>query len=827
MIKKISGWWMTAGFFCIATIAMTYPLAIHWKTDVRDVGDPILTSWIMAWNTQSVLSGWDLRNAPIYYPLAKMLFLSESLLPQSLLFAPFYIVTGNAIAGHNAVLLISIFLNGFITTVLAFKLGFDRRAALLSGIVYAFCPYFMRQLNHIQTVAAFGLPLFFLCVHLFFETKKERYLFGALLGFALQSLMHGYHIVYLTYFGGFYFISRWATEKIRWDFRRWIFWLTTATVVLGGLFGWYYQYRLTLSENGLSRWMDLPEVVGGSADLLNFFAVPPQNFLYGRLLAPFMTSEAALFPGIIVIVLTLIGLRWCWRQNTDKRLFFWMLCFSVALSWGPYIRLHGHNLVRGPYWFFAEWLPGWSLVRAPARLGVIIFFVFGHAGRIWLVAIVKSVGLQGESSRHFLRRSSACYWNIRVGLFRRRVFRCGIKCPPFFSSCAYRNEGPVLTLPTGFHADDTQAMYFLIPGFTELMNGYSGYEPWFSQTFFQELTSFPSAQSLATLQNLRVRFIAIDVALLRRIQPHLPFPFLPVSFELLKNEQGRELYRVPTVASRSIFLVGMEQADPGQKIDCSLVFPAAPACKDMASVQFTAERDGTSAVLPSRALTRCLSGKDGFSIISFQLELPKETGPLHLQAHVQDPKGHELACVNKNILMELRRFDSRNPDTFIARLDSLQSPVSVAAGAFFDIRVAVTNTGNTTWIGDVEDSEMRAVRFRGGEINGWLNPYQPFSDFSEPHWGATHLEISHWRRSGTPFIVREDDGHVLTARGYLGQNVDPGERGEFVMHAQAPKKPGTYLVKFNVVAEFAPLKEFGCNWDSSSASSPVVTLRVK
>src|SRR5262245_29359993 len=95
-------WIVSAALFLVATGIMTYPSAIHWMTSLRDPSDPVLNVWILAWNADSILSGWDVRAMPIFYPLKNMLFLSESLIPQTLLFTPIYFLTHNPVAAYNA-----------------------------------------------------------------------------------------------------------------------------------------------------------------------------------------------------------------------------------------------------------------------------------------------------------------------------------------------------------------------------------------------------------------------------------------------------------------------------------------------------------------------------------------------------------------------------------------------------------------------------------------------------------------------------------------------------------------------------------------------------
>src|SRR5688500_10419811 len=66
--------------FAVLAIAWTWPLAarIAWRIP-HDPGDPVLNTWILWWNAQAVPFTDRWWNAPIFYPLAGALTLSEHL----------------------------------------------------------------------------------------------------------------------------------------------------------------------------------------------------------------------------------------------------------------------------------------------------------------------------------------------------------------------------------------------------------------------------------------------------------------------------------------------------------------------------------------------------------------------------------------------------------------------------------------------------------------------------------------------------------------------------------------------------------------------------
>ncbi len=97
--------------FLALTIALTWPLAKGLTRDVPgDLGDPLLTAWVMAWDMTHLGRGW--LHANIFYPHPMTLAYSELLLPQALPLWPVYAITKNPLLCHNIALLATFVLSG-------------------------------------------------------------------------------------------------------------------------------------------------------------------------------------------------------------------------------------------------------------------------------------------------------------------------------------------------------------------------------------------------------------------------------------------------------------------------------------------------------------------------------------------------------------------------------------------------------------------------------------------------------------------------------------------------------------------------------------------
>ena len=94
---------------------MTYPLVRHLGSALpNDLGDPLLNTWILAWDADRLLHGlrglWD---APIFYPYTNTLAYSEHLLGIAVLPAPVQWLSGNPVLVYNFAFLLSYVLAGY------------------------------------------------------------------------------------------------------------------------------------------------------------------------------------------------------------------------------------------------------------------------------------------------------------------------------------------------------------------------------------------------------------------------------------------------------------------------------------------------------------------------------------------------------------------------------------------------------------------------------------------------------------------------------------------------------------------------------------------
>ncbi len=145
---------MIFGMFCVMTLFFTYPLVRCISTCVPNPGDPLLNSWILAWDTHKLTTDASgFFDANIFYPYANTLAYSESQPASALLAMPVLLITQNPVLAHNWFFLFSFAVSGFGTYLLVEHLTKNVLAGVVSGMIFAFCQYKIAHFTQIQMLA--------------------------------------------------------------------------------------------------------------------------------------------------------------------------------------------------------------------------------------------------------------------------------------------------------------------------------------------------------------------------------------------------------------------------------------------------------------------------------------------------------------------------------------------------------------------------------------------------------------------------------------------------------------------------------------------------
>jgi len=521
-------------------VVLTHPLWLHLAAAVpSDIGDPLLNAWTLAWDTHALLTHpTRLFDANIFFPLPNTLAYSEHLLATALLSLPLQGITGEPLVAYNVTLLASFALSGLGMYLLVAHWTGCRVAAFVAGLTFAFAPYRLAAISHLQLLTVQWLPFSLLALDHLFETAgrtdaRRRTATAAIL-FILFSLLQILSSWYLAVFSalvvGVYALARLLSVTRPARARRVVVWLIgcgVAIVVLVAPLA--VPYLEVLPQLRAARPADMAASLAARPG--DYLAAAPSLRLVGPLTEPFrnrpgFTEEHTLYPGLLVSILALLGLatvRCCGpaasrRRPTQHLALAIILATALALTFA------------GPHAILARLIPLLSVVRAPVRWMIPATFAlaglagFGLArlmqvipasGRFkggqrlvqFAVAIIASIWLLAESLAAPLPLAGVGATHERPAVYR--VLQA-------LTLDTDGSAGAVVELPLHVapapEYPETRRMIASCLGWWGLVNGYSGYTPPRQAALAEQLASFPSAPALATLRDLGgagVRYLVV------------------------------------------------------------------------------------------------------------------------------------------------------------------------------------------------------------------------------------------------------------------------------------------------------------------------------
>jgi hypothetical protein len=415
---------VAALFYFALTIVFTWPLARGLARDIPgDFGDPLLNSWIVSWGATHLGRGW--WNANIYHPHPLALAYSEQLLPQALQILPFFALTRNPILCYNLLFLSTFVLSALGMFLFAREITGSREAAFVGGVAYAFAPYRVTSIPHLQVLSAAWAPFALYAFRRYFDLQQLAFttrdvsdttdqssstepscpscplwLTIGVLAWIAQNLSCGYYL---------FFFSPMIAAYLVWEISMRSLWRNPRVVLaIGGacasaaavtvvvMFPYLELRRLGFNPRSLD------ETARFSADVYAYLTADPNLRAWGPRLHLWPHPEGALFPGLTIVLLAAVSV---WASLRALRFLRWPLfgmsgsgLIIVALLLGWSVRLPGVKIAGLPRALAvvgvlcAVVLIGSRRVRAALRA-----FLGAPAGFFALVALFAIVMSWGPS----------------------------------------------------------------------------------------------------------------------------------------------------------------------------------------------------------------------------------------------------------------------------------------------------------------------------------------------------------------------------------------------------------------------------------------------
>ncbi len=346
MRRRLTPCLIAAAAYTFLTVILTWPLPARFTSVVpNDLGDPLLNTWIIWWNTQAVPLTERWWNAPQFYPATGALGFSEHLLGLAPITTPVILLTGDPLLAYNIAFLLAFPLSALAAHFFVYTLTRRHDLACVAGLAYAFAPYRIAQLPHLQVISVYWMPLTLAALHRYFDENDRRLRWLALFAasWTMQALTSGYYLFYLSVLVALWLAWFASFRAVRRDLLRFgAAWIAGAAVLVPLLYG----YLRIANQYNLARGIN--EIAEFSADLAAMLDASPSLLAWGWLQV-FHRAEGELFPGLTVAALTVYGVVRGWRHLEREPVRYNALALGAVGIAALFLILSVARLLGGPY----------------------------------------------------------------------------------------------------------------------------------------------------------------------------------------------------------------------------------------------------------------------------------------------------------------------------------------------------------------------------------------------------------------------------------------------------------------------------------------------
>lgn len=508
---------LLAGALLLAVVG-TWPLGARLRDRVYDpthLGgvwgegsswDIYLTLWILAWDAHALATDpGHILDANIFHPAPRTLALSENLFGVLPLYLPARALTGDPVAAHQAVIVLT-FAAAFLAALALVRVWTEVWvAAATAGVLFAFAPFRGSQIGALQTLGDYWLPIVPLAIHRIATTSDRRWSLALGTALVLETL-NSYYLGYCAFLVAAVCLAAALPDSSAIARRRLVFTVTIAMVVVALS---AIPYLLARREAAIPA---------AATAVQQFYSATP--------------GRTGATPALVIALLTLPWWRAGMRATAGGRWLAALVACTVLahlLALGPLVQIGGLTL-PGPFAAFAAVVPGVAVIRAPVR--------FNAVATMGLAALA-GIGVAGG-----LRR---CHeWSSSWQVFARGIVVAGaagavaygvphpvpVKAietwatlPPAYRWLATAPRGPLVEIP--FHdvrqplepREEVHRQYLSIWHWQPLVNGYSGFVPASYGAISATARALPAPAAVADLvRDTGLRWVLVHRDQLTRLE---------------------------------------------------------------------------------------------------------------------------------------------------------------------------------------------------------------------------------------------------------------------------------------------------------------------
>lgn len=516
-----------------------------------DPRDPALISWILAWPAHALTTGQSLWDANIFAPLANSAAFTDTLLG----YLPFGLIGDGpaaALVRYNLLLLLAFALAFAGMWVLVRQLGLGRAAALVAATAFAFNPWRVSQLNHLQVLSTGGIPLALAMlarghgIGLRVGARRVRpgwALAGWLtatwqisIGFGI-----GLQVAYLLALCTAVAAARAVVLGLRggrWPERRLLGADGVGIVLMLAISALLAQPYFEVVEDHPESRRSVQEITFYSTGPQALTTAPADSWLWGRYSEQDRAgvggiNEKALFPGLLPTTLAVAGLLLPGPWSRRRVLLLGAAVVALVVF---ALGTAGPAGGRWSYLLLYEHAPGWQGIRTPSRLVTTAWLglalLAAHGVAVLLRASARVGGRPGGAPvRHVTLGVGLALASLALLEGLDTAPRSSVPTTPPVPLDALPE--PLMVLPSVDHFDQI-VMLWSTDGFPRVVNGISGFQPAQQLALREAADRLPEPEAVTQLRRSGVASLLI-----------IPSAFPGTQYDLFDPQ---ELARVPGVS---------------------------------------------------------------------------------------------------------------------------------------------------------------------------------------------------------------------------------------------------------------------------------------
>ncbi len=533
--------------YVAAALTFTWPLMTKFDSAIpssRTAFDPGLQAFLIGWDWHSLTHApWGVFHAPIFYPEPRTLTYMDHMLGETVLAAPAFLSTGSVPAAYNLLIVLSFAVSGWTTYRLGRILGVPRGGAFLSGILFAFSPYRFANLDLLNQLQTQFLPLGILFGLRYLRKGRLGDAAGAIGTIAAQVYFGWYYAYFLLIAYGLlvaYALAGGLWPAARRDGGRIAGLAALGLLAIAPVAIPYAQQHLSMP----SFRRTLGEAALYSADVLDYARWNPSSRIAGLLRLP--TGPQSYWPGAVTVGLAAAGTaavfrglrrreprgsrssararaaRATIRAAVDRMglagYFPVLAVVSFLLSLGPILQIAGQRIwIPLPYSILYFVVPGFSSLRAPARLAVLALLALTVLAGLGYKMLGEANAVRGRAAWRgiaaaLIAVAGLSAWNHPVCLLEIPTAQ---SMPAIYRWLAAQPGAmPFLEFPVPrVDADESETgslrQFFILYHRKPRLDGSSGFVSPRYREFRLTVQSFPGESALAAATGMGARWIVV------------------------------------------------------------------------------------------------------------------------------------------------------------------------------------------------------------------------------------------------------------------------------------------------------------------------------